>query len=46
MPFQHVPLFWNGADPVKPLKSYSAQINVDITIRNGSCLDMHGQYIF
>ena len=32
MYFQHVPLFWNVADPVKPLKSYSAQINFDITI--------------
>ena len=30
--FQHVPLFWNMADPVKPLNSYSAQINFDITI--------------
>ena len=37
MSFQHVPLFWNVADPVKPLNSYSAQINFDIT--------MHGQYI-
>ena len=42
--FQHVPLFWNVADPVKPLNSYSAQINFDITIWNGSCLAMHGQY--
>ena len=30
--FQHVPLFSNVADPVKPLNSYSAQINFDITI--------------
>ena len=37
---EHVPLFWNGADPVKPLNSYSAQINFDITIWNGSCLGM------
>ena len=45
MSFQHVPLFWNMADPVKPLNSYYAQINFDITILNGSCLAMHGQYI-
>ena len=38
MSFQHVPLFWNMADPVKPLNSYSAQINIDITFWNGSCL--------
>ena len=30
-------LFWNLADPVKPLTSYSVQINFDITIWNGSC---------
>ena len=42
---QHVPLLWNVADPVKPLNSYSAQINFDITILNGSCSAMHGQYI-
>ena len=30
---------------VKPLNSYSAQISFDITIWNGSCLAMHGQYI-
>ena len=35
----------NVADPVKPLTSYSAQINFDITIWNGSCSAMHGQYI-
>ena len=35
--FQRVPLFWNVADPVKPLNSYSAQINYDITIWNGLC---------
>ena len=45
MSFQHVPLFWNVADLVKPLNSYAAQINFDITIWNGSCLAMHGQYI-
>ena len=45
MSFQHVPLFWNVADAIKPLNSYSAQINFDITILNGSCLAMHGQYI-
>ena len=45
MSFQHVHLFWNLADPVKPLHSHSAQINFDITIWNGSCLVMHGQYI-
>ena len=45
MSVQHVPLFWNVADPVKPLNSYSAQINSDIIIWNGSCLAMHGQYI-
>ena len=45
MSFQHVPLFWNVADSVKHLNSYSAQINFDITIWNGSCLAMHGQYI-
>ena len=33
------------ADPVKPLNSYSAQINFDIPISNGSRLAMHGQYI-
>ena len=43
--FQHVPLFWNVADPVKPLNSHSAQIIFDITIWNGSCLVMHDQYI-
>ena len=43
--FQHVPLFWNMADPVKPLNSYSAQINFDMTIWNGSCSAMHDQYI-
>ena len=43
--FQHVPLFWNVADPVKPLNSHSAQIIFDITIWNGQCLFMHGQYI-
>ena len=31
--------------PVKPLTSYSAQINFDINIWNGSCSAMHGQYI-
>ena len=45
MSFQHDPLFWNVADPVKPLNSYSAQIIFDITIWNGSYLVMHGQYI-
>ena len=40
MSFQHVPLFWNVADPVKPLNSHSAQINFDITIWNGSCSAM------
>ena len=45
MSFQYVPLFWNVADPVKLLISYSVQINFDITIWNGSCLAMHGQYI-
>ena len=44
MSVQHVPLFWNVADPIKPLNSYSAQINSDI-IWNGSCLVVHGQYI-
>ena len=43
--FQHVPLFWNVADPVKLLNSHSAQIIFDITILNGQCLFMHGQYI-
>ena len=38
-------LFWNVADPDKPLNSYSAQINFDITIWNGSCSAMHDQYI-
>ena len=32
---------WNVADPIKPLNSYSAQINFDITIWNGSCSAMH-----
>ena len=32
-------------DPIKPLNSYSAQINSDIIIWNGSCLVVHGQYI-
>ena len=48
MSFQYVPLFWNVADPVKPLISYYSdytQINFDITIWNGSCLAMHDQYI-
>ena len=45
MSVQHVPLFWNVADPIKPLNSYSAQINSDIIIWNGSCLVVHGQYI-
>ena len=45
MSFQHVPLFWNVTDPVKPLNSNSAQIIFDITIWNGPCLLMHGQYI-
>ena len=45
MSFQHILLFWNVADPVKPLTSYSAQINFDITIWNGSCSAMRGQYI-
>ena len=45
MNFQRVPFFWNVADPVKPLNSYSAQINFDITIWNGSCSAMHDQYI-
>ena len=40
MPFQHIRLFWNVAEPVKPLTSYSAQINFDITIWNGSCSAM------
>ena len=40
---RHVPLFWNMAHPVKPLTSYSAQINFDITIWNGSCSAMHDQ---
>ena len=31
----------NVADPVKPLNSYSAQINFDTTIWNGSCSAMH-----
>ena len=44
--FQHVSLFWNTADPVKPLNSYFAQINFDITISNGSCLAMHDQYMW
>ena len=43
--FQHVPLFWNVADPVKPLNSHSAQIIFDITIWNGQCLFMRGKYI-
>ena len=43
--FQHIHLVWNVADPVKPLTAYSAQINFDITIWNGSCLAMHGRYI-
>ena len=30
--FHHTPLNWNVADPAKPLTSYSAQINCDITI--------------
>ena len=45
MSFQHIPLFWNVADPVKLLTSYSVQINFDITIWNGSCSAMHEQYI-
>ena len=46
MSFQHVPfMFWNVADPVKPLNSYCAQINFDINVWNGSWLAMHGQYI-
>ena len=32
MSFQHIPLFWNVADPVTPLNSYSAQINFDIAV--------------
>ena len=43
--FQNTPLFWNVADLVKPLISYSAQINSDINILNGSCSAMHNQYI-
>ena len=31
--------------PLEPLNSYSAQIIFDITIWNGPCLFMHGQYI-
>ena len=42
---QYVPLFWNVADPIKPLNSYSAQINSDIIIWNGSCLVVRGQCI-
>ena len=38
-------LFWNVADPAKPLTCYSVQINIDITIWKGSCLAMHDQYI-
>ena len=45
MSVQHVPLFWNVADPIKPLNSYSAQINSAIIIWNGSGLVVHGQYI-
>ena len=45
MSFQYVRLSWNVADRVKPLNSYSAQTNFDITIWNGSCLAMHDQYI-
>ena len=44
MYFQHIHLFWNVADPFKPL-TYSAQINFDITIWNGLCSAMHGQNI-
>ena len=43
--FHHSPLFWNVADPAKPLTSYSAQINVDINIWNGSCSAMHDIYL-
>ena len=43
---QHIPLCWNMADPIKPLPSYSAQINFDITIWNGLCSVMHGQYMY
>ena len=43
MSCQHVPLFWNVTDPVKPLNSHSAQIIFDITIWNGQCLFMHGR---
>ena len=42
---EDIPLFWNVADPVKPLTSYSAQIYFDFTIWNGLCSAMHGQYI-
>ena len=45
MSFQHIPLFWNMADPIKPLTSNSAQILIDITTWNGSCSAMHDQYI-
>ena len=41
---QHILLFWNVADPAKPLTSHSAQINFDI-IWNGSCSAMHDRYI-
>ena len=43
MSFEYIPLFWNVADPVKPLNSYSAQIDFDISVSNGSCLAMYGQ---
>ena len=45
MLYSEIPLFWNVADLAKPLTSYSAQINFDITIWNGSCSAMHDQYI-
>ena len=44
--FSTRPFVLNMTDPVKPLNSYSAQMNFDITIWNGSCSAMHGQYIF
>ena len=43
--FSTHPLFWNVADPAEHLTSYSAQINFDITIWNGSCSAMHDQDI-
>ena len=42
MSIQHI-LY--SLDPAKPLTSYSAKINFDITIWNGSCSAMHDQYI-